>query len=324
MQKKRLIGFIKTQEVAVMWRSLRVLFHFRVFSLSFFMLFFALFHSLSSYAYEPAFGEFTQQLNGVEYKLKVKIQDVKFGDGVGQLHTFSIYRAGKFVHSSKWDGGRITGCRTFGPEGGMKDFFNATAIENNMSAVIWKISLTTWCGGNTSHLTDHYIVVSNNGNYHESTIEDFKWHVTYMSTEKSFAIYYMKQDWGGGGTSTSIFVPKKYVIEKSNWGIYGKKAQLTLNELINIPWNKDEQTGKVTQLSFPNLFQYCMDQQAPDICDYAVNNAFKEAELKWYKGYFGWQEERGPLTKIHFQKYTEMLKRKMEIDGEMKSLFSLN
>ena len=73
----------------------------------------ALFYPLSSYAYEPAFGEFVQQVNGVEYKLKVKIQDVKFGDGVGQLHTFSIYRAGKFVHSSKWDGGRLLHLETW-------------------------------------------------------------------------------------------------------------------------------------------------------------------------------------------------------------------
>ena len=284
----------------------------------------ALFYPLSSYAYEPAFGEFIQQINGVEYKLKLKIQDVKSGDGVGQLHTFSIYRAGKFVHSSKMDGGRITGCRTFGPDGGLKDFLNATAIENNMSAVIWRISLKTACGGNASHYTDHYIVVQNQGHYDEFTIKDFKWHVGYVSKENNFTIYYMEQDWGGGGTSTSIFVPRKYVIEKSNWGLYGNEAQITLNELVSIPWNKDEQTGKVTPLSFPNLFQYCMDQQAPDVCDYAVNNTFKEPELQWYRGYFGWQEERGPLSKRVFQKYIQLLKEKLKLETKMKSAFPFN
>lgn len=296
----------------------------RTLTIRIFLCLLALFHPLSSHAYDPAFGEFAQQVNGVEYKLKVKIQDVKFGNGVGHLHTFSIYRDGKFVHSSKMDGGRITGCRVFGPDGGLKDFLNATAIENNMSAVIWRISLRTGCGGNTSRSTDHYIVVQNKGDYDEFTIEDLKWHVAYASKEKNFTIYYMEQDWGGGGTYTSIFVPRKYVIEKFGWGLYGNKAQITLNELLSIPWNKYEQTGKVTPLSFPNLFKSCMDQQAPDICDYAVNNTFKEAEMQWYKGYFGWQEERGQLTKKVFQRYTQLLKEKLKLETKMKSAFPFN
>lgn len=261
-------------------------------------------------AYKSVFGEFSQNMDGVKYTLKMKIKDV---NGNEQLHTYSVFRNGETVPNldngktvknfqrAEQVSGRLVGCRSWGPKGGLKDYLNAESVVNNMSMVIWKIEVQSWCGSTGSSTTERYIVVGETGGYreHEVTLKEY---VTTVRTDKDLRIYYEEQIYGHGGTGVyqSALVPRKYTIKSNDFSDYSKNLnQISLQELLNIPWYLNETTGKrETGVSFIFIFHTCLRQRTPELCDYALEKAFKDKHIDYYQSYFGWEDrEKSQIKK---------------------------
>ena len=242
--------------------------------------------------------------------MTVTVSDASSGNATGQLHRFKLYRGGKFIHSKKADGGRLFGCRTFGPQKGLSEYLNAEPIETNAEAVIWRIDFQNICGGNTWRSSSHYITLWNGEDeYHEHTIRDYKWLVWSDSAANHHTIYYREQDWGSGGTATSIYIPRKYVIRNGSGWRYPEDSALTLEEIL-----------KFDEVNFLELFESCIQQKLVEFCEYALKHKFDETELSQYEGFFGWGNSEGSMSKITFYRYIELLKKQNKTAKKMSDL----
>lgn len=274
--------------------------------------------SVSSFALKSVSGEYVQKISGVEYKLKIRVSDAATGSGNGQLHAYSVYRGGKFVHS-KYGDGRLWECRGWGPEKGLKEYLNATAIKNEMAVAIWRIKVTGSCGsaGGVFH---RYIAVDSSDLYVEFDAYVHQ-EVGIISTKDGVVLSYLEESAAGNvPESQKVWIPKKLVIKKKRYGWSGTDDnQLSLDELLATQWYPTDLTKRREPFGFTPMFLVCMEQKTPKICDYAIENLFTEGDKEIQE--FWWRKEKGALKRLVFENYTTLLREKLKIEKQMNLMF---
>ena len=232
---------------------------------------------------KPVTTESIFQFDGNEYKIKVKVRDAANSSGHGQIISYSVYLNNKFIHPSEWDGGNITGCRY--PYTELKDNFSISTLEADNISIGWIISTGGICGNTKSSKLVFIIppLKSAYGNYLEYELLA-KQEPIIRNNNGKIEIWYIYQEWGRGGTSTSIFVPQKIIIDPSKKYKYEiiSKGNV-LNGILEI----DTSEWGYYKNYFLNLYVAGLNDLNIELMEYSLNNLYNSDETDWYNSFFG-------------------------------------
>ena len=149
------------------------------------------------------------EIGGATYTLRTSTREVRLAYDDGCLIHYTVRREGKVLHPRDWEGGRLVGCSYNRCE---TDRRRVEPFPDAKNPIGWVITVGAWCGN--THGKRHRIVLpplEERGAYRELTIRS-KAGLTLRRTEEGLEIWGADQDWGHGGTATSIFVPFRYVL----------------------------------------------------------------------------------------------------------------
>jgi len=235
------------------------------------------------HAYESASETFTQIVSGSDYTIKVTVKDISTGNGAGQLHEFSVYKDGNFLHadSSPYFAGRIFECRNFGPETGLSEYLNAEPVKTNLPFIIWRVTVREGCG-NAVRINDVFISVQAGSDEYRIANISGREGVHLVETNDELIAYYNEQEYGLGGTSTSVLVPRKTVLVPRS-----EDRPLTLAELANGNiFSEENFNAWGGNVHFINVFFLGLTQKDPELTKFALGNLYKHEDEQWYESFF--------------------------------------
>ena len=231
---------------------------------------------------KPVTTESIFQFDGNEYKIKVKVRDAANSSGHGQIISYSVYLNNKFIHPADWDGGSVTGCRY--PFTELQDNFTVSTLESDSISIGWIISTGGICG-NTKSSKLVFIIPPHKrwGNLIEYELLA-KQEPLIRNNNGKIEIWYIYQEWGRGGTSTSIFVPQKIIIDPSKKYKYEiiSKGNV-LNGILEI----DTSEWGYYKNHFLNLYVAGLNDLNIELMEYSLNNLYNSDETDWYNSFFG-------------------------------------
>jgi|GEM_PF-6800817 len=222
-------------------------------------------------------SEFKLEKN--EYKIKARVNDAANYIGNGQIIYYSIYKNKKFVHPRDWDGGNITGCRY--PFSTLEDNFEIKELKFNDSSIGWIISTGGNCGNTHSLKCVLILPPINDTNTGYIEHEIFAKRMPIIKSENGkIEVWYIYQDWGWGGTASSIFVPQKIVIDPVSQTIEKGNVFDGILELKTEKWG-------FYKIHFLSLFVAGLNDLNMELMEYSLSNLYNPKEVEWYSSFFG-------------------------------------
>lgn len=214
-------------------------------------------------------------INEDSYSLKVVTKEVTTSMGLEQLISYSVYENKKFIHSNSY-GGRFFSCRQAKPK--------IEAINSEKGQVGWMIIGYGICGNTVSHRVELVVPVKSmwggKSLYMSKTI--IAKETPKIVPKKSGAdVWFYEQNWGNGGTASSIFVPRKLVIRKDNYSSIIKKG----NVFQEIEVLESQESNEWLQPNFISLFVAGIEDANPKLMNYALENYYKIEDKQWYEVY---------------------------------------
>ena len=226
------------------------------------------------------------QSNGNDYKIKVTVKDAANSSGHGQKIYYRVYQNDEFMHPSNWGGGSFAGCRY--PFTEFSDNYFISRIETDLKTIGWVITTGGICG-NTKSLVSVLIIPS--GSY-RNVYSEYKIlskdSPTFFDNNGNIEVIYNYQEWGRGGTSTSIFVPSRFIINANGGNSISGKSVFDIIEIIN----KDRVKKGFYKVGFLELYMSGFNSRDAELMRYSIDNYLNdEKQLDYYKGFFGhWNE----------------------------------
>jgi hypothetical protein len=147
---------------------------------------------------------------GVRFTIEGRVRQVTLASGPGELVCYSVRMDGRFVHPERADGGRLIGCRY-----GERDV-RATLFPDARQPLGWMLSTGSICGNTHSRRVALVTVPRQErggfaGTYVETTF-DCKRTPLFRPAASGLEVWAEEQDWGRGGTSSSIVVPFAWLV----------------------------------------------------------------------------------------------------------------
>lgn len=131
-------------------------------------------------------------------------------------------------------------------------------------------------------------------------------------TRRGFDIWFYQQNWGNGGTSTSIFVPEKWTLVLDEYeGFYRVNLLEGIETLSEFEpdWLKPK---------FINLFVAGIRDANPELMEYALRKYYHPEEIEWYEVYVA------DGHKEHLEKLIERTKELRALFDEVESSMDWN
>jgi hypothetical protein len=179
----------------------------------------------------------------------------------GQLVRFTVRRNGKFLHSTlSFDGGRLAGMKWgFGGESWLK-------VEDLVpeAGPGWIVHVPESAG---SAMSLHACVVTPRENSYDTLVIGTKDPLVQRVTARGVDLWGSYQEWGGGGTSTSVFVPFRIHVGP---GIAPRREPLPSDALVCV--------DSVGMMGFAGVFIGGMRERNPDLMRDALDRLFVEPE----------------------------------------------
>lgn len=214
-------------------------------------------------------------INEDSYSLKVVTKEVTTSMGLEQLISYSVYENKKFIHSNSY-GGRFFSCRQAKPK--------IEAINSEKGQVGWMIVGYGICGNTVSHRVELVVPVKSmwggKSLYMSKTIIA-KETPKIVPKKNGADVWFYEQNWGNGGTASSIFVPRKLVIRKDNYSSIIKKG----NVFQEIEILESQKSNEWLQPNFISLFVAGIEDANPKLMNYALENYYKIEDKQWYEVY---------------------------------------
>ena len=185
--------------------------------------------------------------------------------------SYEIYKNGQLINNNVKEDNKISGdC----------DHLNGNeySIEliNDNEYLGWIIYSPYYCGA-SSHADWATIIIPSKkyNNYSSSKIKIWGNNIKYYQTEKGLDFYYYKQNWGRGGTSSSILVPYKLSYDKNKNIIYNQNIEIKDIKYLN--------------KHFLNLFMAGFNGMNKELMQYALDYHYDNSDesLYWYESFFG-------------------------------------
>ncbi|CAM4237843.1 hypothetical protein [Pseudoalteromonas byunsanensis] len=210
-----------------------------------------------------------------KYSIKISSTEVTTATGQAQLIRYSVYENGQFVHSSS-TGGRFFSCR--------KDKPAVKAIQSAQGNIGWMIVGYGICGNTLSNNIELVIPAKNlwGGKtlyLNKTFIAKETPHL--IPTIEGAEVWFHQQNWGNGGTATSIFVPRKLLISKQTGNFSISKGDVfenisTLESMAKDSWLKP---------NFISLFVAGIEDANPPLMQYAIDKYYQKEMQTWYEVY---------------------------------------
>ncbi|MCF6437150.1 hypothetical protein [Pseudoalteromonas sp. MMG022] len=210
-----------------------------------------------------------------KYVLKVTSTDVTTATGPAQLFRYSVYENSRFVHSNA-NGGRLFSCRKEKP--------NVEPIRSEQGQIGWMIVGYAICGNTLSNNIELVVPVKNL--WGGKTVYLNKTFVAkeppyLVPTKDGSQVWFYQQNWGKGGTATSIFVPRKLFILKNADIASISKADVydnigILEQMAKDSWLKP---------NFISLFVAGIEDANPPLMQYAIDKYYQKEQQAWYEVY---------------------------------------
>jgi hypothetical protein len=152
----------------------------------------------------------TQHRDGAEWTLSVRVREVAGPHGwAGELVRFTVRRDGRFLHDSgSFDGGRLAGMKTcFGGGGHLQ-------VEELLpeAGPGWILSVAESTGNGSAIRACVVVPSRHGGDRYETTVVTAKAGLRQVPAAGGVELWGAYQEWGGGGTSTSVFVPFRLLV----------------------------------------------------------------------------------------------------------------
>ena len=185
--------------------------------------------------------------------------------------SYEVYKNGQLINSNVKGDNTIKGnCDSI--NGGE---YSIELISEN-DYIGWIIYSPNYCGA-TSHADWATIIIPSKkyDNYSKSKVTIWNDVIRYYPTEKGLDFYYYKQDWGQGGTWSSIYVPYKLSYDKNK----------------NIIYNQNIEIEDIQYLDkyFLSLFMAGFNSMNKELMQYALDYHYDDSDehLRWYESFFG-------------------------------------
>ncbi len=210
------------------------------------------------------------------YSLTTRSREVTNTLGREQLILYSVYKNGDFLHPSKQDAGRFFSCP-----------FDRTVEIKNISSeerqIGWMLIGGGICGNTFSYRIE-LIIPRTSEHFPEYN------HFTFISkvipnlipTENGAKVCFFEQNWGGGGTATSFYVPKKLEIDATRG-----RAEITKGDVFeNLDYFEYEsgKPGSGTK-TFLGPFVAGLEAINPDLMRHALQY-YNEDDRDWHNVHF--------------------------------------
>ncbi len=213
------------------------------------------------------------------YSLTTRSREVSLRDVYGwrqQLVLYSVYKNEKFLHPSRIDGGRFFSC----------PFDRTVEIKNIFSEerqIGWMLVGGGICGNTFSYRIELIIpeTSEHSPEYHQFTFIT-KVIPNLIPTEKGAKVCFFEQNWGGGGTATSFYVPKKLEIDVTRGRADIRKGDVFEN-LDYFEWESGT-PGSGTK-TFLGPFVAGLEAKYPDLMRYALQY-YDNDDRDWYDVHF--------------------------------------
>ena len=202
------------------------------------------------------------------YSLRISSSDVTTRFGRERLVRYSVYENGKFIHGENRDCGRVFTCPYEQP-------VEIKGVHSNKRQIGWMISGGGVCG-NTYSLRNELIIpiIKHSPGFMNRTFVS-KSDPIFFPTEGGAEVCYWQQNWGGGGTATSFFVPRKLLI-----GTHAIRKGDVFENLEKFEPSTDDD---YLQPGFLSLFVAGLEDANPELMRYAIQNYYKGEDQEWYE-----------------------------------------
>ncbi|HEX5485913.1 MAG TPA: hypothetical protein VFX23_07940 [Limnobacter sp.] len=192
------------------------------------------------------------------------------------LYQYSVIRNGK-SQTFEGIGGAISTCYSKAPL--------IESISTTKHPVAWLVLTGGLCGNTFSYqalvIAPELDVASGKGTFTQFSFET-KYKPYLISYDDSIDIWYARQFWGRGGTSTSIFLPKLINLTFDDFGMH-RKAGVVSAHLTELP-NIEKSIG--IEPYFPSLFVAGFQNTDPELMQYAMSCCYKHEESEKYQPFF--------------------------------------
>jgi len=244
--------------------------------------------------------ESTYLQGDIKIKLKVSIHEVTTDRGQEDLISYSVYYGGNFIHGENY-GGRFFSCRlSIEPK--------IFPLHSKSGQIGWMIAGSGICGNTHSYRVELVVPVQRfsgrNWSYMSKTIIS-KLIPSIVPKHNAAIIWFFEQNWGHGGTSTSVFVPRKLVVLPAECKI--RKGNV-LKDINYIEVNPPE---KWLKPNFIGLFLAGIEDANPDLMEYAIQNFYQKEDSEWCEVFM----EKG--TKAHLQSLVNKVKATRQLYNEL-------
>jgi hypothetical protein len=176
-----------------------------------------------------------------------------------ELVRFTVRRDGKFVHSSSLDGGRLAGMKlSFGNR-------SEVVVEDLLpeAGAGWIISVAESTGNACSRRA--CIITPGVYDTYEAVVISTKSCLTQRVVEEGVELGGVYQEWGGGGTSTSVYVPFRLLVCSGG-------------PVTRRPLSSDQADCADPEVWFAGIFIAGMRERNPDLMQSALDRLFVEQE----------------------------------------------
>jgi hypothetical protein len=226
---------------------------------------------ISQLAFANAKNEFN--IDQDEYSIKLSSKEVTTSMGLEYLTRYSVYENGRFVHSGAY-GGRFFSCR--------KDKPQVKPIKSETGQIGWIIIGYGICGNTVSNNIELVIPVKEM--WGSQTLYMNKTFISKQEpilkpTKNGAEVWFYEQNWGNGGTATSIFVPRKLLVSKKDYSSSIRKGDI----LENIDFLESRSTSDWLKPHFISLFVAGIEDANPQLMSYAINKYYKKEDKEWYE-----------------------------------------
>jgi hypothetical protein len=212
--------------------------------------------------------------DGIRYELKIAAKEISEAGAPADLVRFRVLRDGVFVPTGRPDGGRLVSYKyAYGEPAEVR----VQRLDVGGAGAGWIVGA---CGsaGNARHWDFAVITLRDDGDaksrFHSEVHTSAKEWPVLRDLGRAAELWAFWQDWGRGGTVSSIYVPYRLAIEP---GAPARRAPL--------PPDFDAWPGAFEGRSFPGAFVAGMRERSPELMSAALSRLWAVREVDWYAGY---------------------------------------
>lgn len=229
---------------------------------------------LAAIVIAPQSIESSYSTNEGDFKLQVSWKEATSAMGQEMVVRYNVHKDQKFVHG-KPGAGRFISCGKRPP--------TIEPILFEEEQIGWMIVGSGICGNTYSHKVEIVLPQrwqSDSPRYSSTTVMS-NGIPQVVANSGWVEIWYYEQHWGGGGTSSSFYMPRKIRVKPVRSMRTAKG-----NVRTNLEFLEENSDNEWPRPSFLGLFSAGLEDANPPLMQYALDHYYQEIDEEWYSVHF--------------------------------------